>query len=744
MGKVCDILIVTLVMVDIFFREIRSRGSFRIPRRGPVIFVAAPHANQFVDPLILMREARKEAGRRISFLIAAKSMRERIVGFLAKLINAIPVARAQDEAVRGKGTIKLAGRSTPLKIIGTDSQFLQQNAAPGLTILLPNDAGTAEIQSVESDVELTLKKEFRSLQALELLDKAEGTGYRLAPKIDQTHVYAAVFGELENGGCIGIYPEGGSHDRPDLLPLKAGVAVMALGTLAQNPGCDLKIVPCGMNYFHPHKFRSRAVIEFGQPLTVPPELVEKYKAGDKRDAVKALLDLIYNSLLSVTVTTIDYETLMVIQAARRLYKPAHRRLPLPQVVELNRRFITGYEHFRDHPEVVSLRSDIMAYNKQLRQLNIRDHQVKYMKYGICYVLTLLVYRSAKLIALALAALPGAILFSPIFTAGKVISTRKAKAALKASTVKIRGRDVLATWKFLVALGLAPLLYTLYAIILSIYCYSHDLLEWQSWKYYILLVPLLQLVVLPSISFAALRFGESGMDIYKSLRPLFLAINPSSVNTITKLRLTRERLAAKITDLINTLGPEVFPDFDATRVVAMPEASSSSSLSSVRHHHRRTSSGSSPSTSGGHNTPGGTDLEGLTPSASTTNLLDLANLTKTTSASTLSNQPLLSPTTSNTSNISYGNIGFVPIFQSTPRAQSPERKTSAVAAVDEDANFETLNQSIRGSNVERRKRREMMRSGNRSDKKADFEDDQVEAATTGRAEPLSNGTVKERG
>jgi hypothetical protein len=34
------------VMVDIFFREIRSRGSYRIPRRGAVIFVAAPHANQ--------------------------------------------------------------------------------------------------------------------------------------------------------------------------------------------------------------------------------------------------------------------------------------------------------------------------------------------------------------------------------------------------------------------------------------------------------------------------------------------------------------------------------------------------------------------------------------------------------------------------------------------------------------------------------------------------------------------------
>ena len=35
-----------LVMLDVFFREIRSRGSYRIPRHGAVIFVAAPHANQ--------------------------------------------------------------------------------------------------------------------------------------------------------------------------------------------------------------------------------------------------------------------------------------------------------------------------------------------------------------------------------------------------------------------------------------------------------------------------------------------------------------------------------------------------------------------------------------------------------------------------------------------------------------------------------------------------------------------------
>ena len=37
------------ILVDLFFREVHPRGSWKVPRRGPVIFVAAPHANQVRD-----------------------------------------------------------------------------------------------------------------------------------------------------------------------------------------------------------------------------------------------------------------------------------------------------------------------------------------------------------------------------------------------------------------------------------------------------------------------------------------------------------------------------------------------------------------------------------------------------------------------------------------------------------------------------------------------------------------------
>lgn len=33
-------------LVDAFFKEVVPRGSWRVPQTGPVLFVAAPHANQ--------------------------------------------------------------------------------------------------------------------------------------------------------------------------------------------------------------------------------------------------------------------------------------------------------------------------------------------------------------------------------------------------------------------------------------------------------------------------------------------------------------------------------------------------------------------------------------------------------------------------------------------------------------------------------------------------------------------------
>lgn len=126
-------------------------------------------------------------------------------------------------------------------------------------------------------------------------------------------MYSAVYQKLIDGGCIGIFPEGGSHDRTDLLPLKAGVSIMALGAKSAHPDLKLQIVPVGLSYFHPHKFRSRAVVEFGSPIEIPQDYVSEFEKGgeNKKKAIGEVMELIVDGLKSVTIRAPDYETLMV-------------------------------------------------------------------------------------------------------------------------------------------------------------------------------------------------------------------------------------------------------------------------------------------------------------------------------------------------------------------------------------------------------------------------------------------------
>lgn len=328
---------------DCFFREIRSRGRYKIPTQGPVIFVAAPHANQFIDPIILMSQVKKAVNKRISFLVAEKSLSRKAVGTFARCAMSIGVGRAQDNLKVAPGKIRVSDEDSR-KIIGQGTKFTQDFTPQGL-IGLPKSLGNAVIESIESDTVLYLRKEFKQSkpEVKQLLSK--GTSYKYAGKVDQKKVYHRVFEHLAHDQCVGIFPEGGSHDRTDLLPLKAGVAIMALGCMSKHPDVNVQIVPCGMNYFHPHKFRSRAVVEFGNPIEISPELVEKYKQSETtKDAVKELLDTISDGLKAVTVTCPDYETLMVVQAARRLYAGhLSAKLPLSLVIEMNRRLVKGYQ-----------------------------------------------------------------------------------------------------------------------------------------------------------------------------------------------------------------------------------------------------------------------------------------------------------------------------------------------------------------------------------------------------------------
>ncbi|KAK4677160.1 Glycerol-3-phosphate/dihydroxyacetone phosphate acyltransferase [Podospora pseudoanserina] len=582
------------LLEDTFFREVHPRSAWRVPKHGPVLFVAAPHANQFVDALVLLRTLQKEAKRRVSLLIAQKSV-SGFIGWASRQVGCVPVGRPQDSAKPGQGTVYLPNPvDDPTLVRGIGTNFTEFGEVGGI-IFLPSAKGQSgeslDISEVIGPEEVRIKRPPKGKLAMsqltgrddvdangKLLNKEDkkpregyqGIKYKIAPHVDQSKVFQAVFDRLASGGCVGIFPEGGSHDRTELLPLKAGVALMALGTLADHPDCGLKIVPVGMNYFHAHKFRSRAVVEFGAPLDIPRNLVDAYSNGGtegRREAVGQVLDMVHEALSAVTVSVPDYDTLMVIQAARRLYNPTGKPLPLPVVVELNRRLALGYEKYKEDPRVKELKEAVTEYNKQLRYLDIRDHQVEKAKLSWFTVVATFLQRVVILFLLSAGVIPGLLLFAPVFIACKVISHKKAKEALAGSVVKVQGKDVIATWKLLVALALAPLCYNTYAIITLYMVHKHRYYGWVPewvpfWAVYIACC-----IFFILLTFAALRFGEVGMDILKSLRPLALCINPASSYNVAKLRERRAELKAQVTDIINTIGPEMFPDFEHSRLLA---------------------------------------------------------------------------------------------------------------------------------------------------------------------------------
>lgn len=111
-------------------------------------------------------------------------------------------------------------------------------------------------------------------------------------------------------------------------------------------------------------------------------------------------------------------------------------------MELNRRFLEGYTTFKDEPRVQKLRADVLKYNRLIRDLGIRDHQVRPVIFNrrmhslfhkvpraqkaSWKTLSLLLYRLLILLIWTSLSLPGVILNGPMFVLASIISRQKAK------------------------------------------------------------------------------------------------------------------------------------------------------------------------------------------------------------------------------------------------------------------------------------------------------------------------------
>ena len=87
------------------------------------------------------------------------------------------------------------------------------------------------------------------------------------------------------GGVLGIFPEGKTHDALRLAQVKSGAARLALQALAAGAK-ELRVVTVALNYERKEKFRSAVWIRVGEPVDVSAWLAAH--GGDEHAAMRAL------------------------------------------------------------------------------------------------------------------------------------------------------------------------------------------------------------------------------------------------------------------------------------------------------------------------------------------------------------------------------------------------------------------------------------------------------------------------
>ena len=505
---------------------------------GPVIFVA-PHRNQFLDAAVLVGTA----NRPVSFLIAAVSMTRFFIGWAARQVNALPVVRAQDLARSAVGSItSTAGKA----VEGNGTRFLTE-VEVGDALKVPGQQNPATVAAILSDTQLELKAPFEQ--------PVSGSAFKVWPKLDHSQLYSSVWDRLDSGGAIGVFPEGGSHDNPHFLPLKAGVTQMALGAMDRNSKLVVKIIPCGLNYFHGHRFRSHVMVEYGSPIEVPWQLVLQYRK-DKRGACEKLLEMIEARLRNVTLNYPSVEAKELVTLARRLYQP-DVVLSADDFLKLERRFVHGLVMLGEHQVVKDALKRIGAYAKKLREHSLRDYEVRSvgdLGEKQTSIFKLLLSRGVILLGLVMLSLPGAILNAPLGLISRYMAQREAQRALKKSEVKLKAQDVVGSYKVIVAVFVIPLAWFFYVSVFAI---------WFG-----LVFALGFLFALPLFSYASVRLLEQGVQIWRSSSPVVRVLTESRfVEVVSELKSERDELVVLVRDLVEQMMPLLGPEFVAERVVS---------------------------------------------------------------------------------------------------------------------------------------------------------------------------------
>ncbi|AIN95241.2 glycerol-3-phosphate acyl transferase [Leishmania guyanensis] len=520
------------VLRSVYFREVTVVGRENIPRAGAVVFYGN-HQNQFIDALMM----HSHCGRPVRFLMAEKSFHQPVIGTLGRMFNSVPVVRPQDvPLVAGDGKLV---RTEGKLIIGSGTHFSKLSKGDVLIWGVPGNAKCrAQVSRITSDEEVEVTVPIPAEHEVHA-----PTSFKYSARIDHSEMYAQVYDTLQKNHCIGIFPEGGSHDHTSLLPLKAGVALFSLGAVERH--ISVKIVPVGLTYLYGHKFRSRAYIEFGEAFSPPDDLVKLFDT-DKRKATGLFLEQLNAALHAVTINVPDYRTLSFLHSFRQLYQPPNCTLSGHDYLRLIRRLGNVIEEQRESAEFAEFREKVENYLDFCKALMIRDSQVATLKQLLhadseALQIALLLRRVFALYLMAVILVPFFVVGLPIGGIIKYFALKRTKRALSESSVKIVGADVTGSFKVMFAFAVVPAAFLLVSFIVFLYSDTRT--------------ALVILFSLPMAMYVSLLILQEAIMELRATLPLLMSLASQHMQ-FKKLYERREDLAKQARLIVHKYDPQL--------------------------------------------------------------------------------------------------------------------------------------------------------------------------------------------
>jgi len=421
-----------------YFRHIHVAGVENMPLEGPTI-LCCNHSNQFMDAMLII----SQCPRPLSFCFAASSYNKPIVGYLAKKINVIPVYRAEDSKVQGKGQIIMTSETD---IQGFGTKFISEmknnkNFKLGIHSLLIPKKFKLMVEKVIDEEHIKVKADPKVYEELKKLDKQN---FFYIPRLDNSFMFKETCKKLQEGKAICIFPEGTSHDRTDLLQLKPGVAYIALEAMANYGIKGIKILSCGITYYSRDVFRSDLVLDFGIPFELPESLANTFKVN-KKQAIDLLLKIVETQMRSVILTAPTYKEYMLFKMLRNLYIPSDIKLSAEKSTDLARRIAHIYNQVRDNQDAIQIKRKVMKYMDPLEKLGLEDSDLKEINLNYNILIKKFIIFILLFIINLILALPMLIFLPLVKYVRKKAEDERNKSLLK-NPNKIQGKDVVSSVK----------------------------------------------------------------------------------------------------------------------------------------------------------------------------------------------------------------------------------------------------------------------------------------------------------